>query len=107
MDELPVRQPDHHDEDAPLAREDSSWFARQLGEEWQAEEPGIYRYVGPTRSLSAPVPPTDDLRDALAPRGRHRPEFDRDEAAAPQEPTGTAVMSHPSHDGGRVRPESP
>ena len=35
--------------DAPLAR-DSTWFVQQLGEEWQAEEPGIYRYVGPSAS---------------------------------------------------------
>jgi hypothetical protein len=37
---------DQHDDDAPSARDPSSWFAQQLGEEWQAEEPGIYRHVG-------------------------------------------------------------
>lgn len=48
MNDLPV-QPDSHrqDEDAPLARDESTWFARELGQEWQAEEPGIYRHVGP------------------------------------------------------------
>jgi hypothetical protein len=35
----------HHE--APSARDQSTWFAQQLGEEWQAEEPGIYRHVGP------------------------------------------------------------
>lgn len=52
MDELPVRRPEEQDEDAPLARDDSSWFAQQLGEEWRAEEPGIYRFVGPKSGSS-------------------------------------------------------
>lgn len=38
---------DERDADEPLARDDSTWFARQLGAEWQPDEPGIYRYVGP------------------------------------------------------------
>jgi len=46
--------PDHRgtagqDSDAPLARDA---FARFLGDGWQAEEPGIYRFVGPTSSGS-------------------------------------------------------
>jgi hypothetical protein len=32
------------DEDAPLAREDETWFARELGDDWLIEEPGIYRH---------------------------------------------------------------
>jgi hypothetical protein len=35
-----------HDSDAPLTREGSYLFARELGDGWRAEEPGIYRYVG-------------------------------------------------------------
>ena len=47
MDELPVqRDTEEQDEDAPLARDDSSWFAQQLGDEWRPDEPGIYRFVG-------------------------------------------------------------
>ena len=50
MDELPVqRDTDEQDADAPLVRDDSSWFARQLGDEWRPEEPGIYRFVGNAR----------------------------------------------------------
>ena len=48
MDQLPAEQrSDEQDADAPLARDESKWFAKQLGEEWEAEEPGIYRHVGP------------------------------------------------------------
>jgi hypothetical protein len=51
MDEPPVsRNRAGKDADAPLGRDDSDWFWRQLGEEWQPEEPGIYRFVGPTSS---------------------------------------------------------
>jgi len=50
MHESDRRDAPEHDADAPLAR---SAFARQLGDEWQPEEPGIYRYVGPARSGSA------------------------------------------------------
>ena len=47
MDESPVqRDPEKHDADAPLARDQTSWYARELSEEWQLVEPGIYRYVG-------------------------------------------------------------
>ena len=48
MADVPPTQ-DHaqHDADAALARDP---FARRLGEEWQAEEPGIYRFVGSTKS---------------------------------------------------------
>ncbi len=50
MDESPVYQDSgEQDADAPLARDP---FARELGEGWAPEEPGIYRYVGPTRSGS-------------------------------------------------------
>jgi hypothetical protein len=35
------------DADAPLTRD---VYARHLGHEWLPEEPGIYRFVGPTRS---------------------------------------------------------
>jgi hypothetical protein len=50
MDDSPVQpEPDRQDEDAPLARDESNWFARELGEDWEAEEPGIYRHVGPGR----------------------------------------------------------
>ena len=48
MDELPPeRDAAEQDADAPLARD---WFARELGDEWEPEEPGIYRFVGPARS---------------------------------------------------------
>jgi hypothetical protein len=47
MDEFPVqRDTEEQDADAPLVRDDSSWFAQQLGDEWRPEEPGIYRFVG-------------------------------------------------------------
>ena len=50
MDELlPERDAAEEDADAPLARD---WFARELGDEWQPVEPGIYRFVGPARSGS-------------------------------------------------------
>jgi hypothetical protein len=53
MDDSPVQpKPGRQDEDAPLARDESTWFARELGEEWEAEEPGIYRHVGPDRPFS-------------------------------------------------------
>ena len=51
MDEPPVSRRRSEDADAPLAR-DSDWFAAALGEEWQSQEPGIYRFVGTTRSSS-------------------------------------------------------
>jgi hypothetical protein len=45
-----------HDADAPLVRERSYLWARELGDDWREEEPGIYRrYVG-----------------------HHRPEYDLD-----------------------------
>jgi hypothetical protein len=45
MHELPVyRDAAERDADAPLARDR---FALELGEGWQPEEPGIYRFVGP------------------------------------------------------------
>ena len=47
---------DQQDDDAPLARDRSTWFAQQLGEHWQADEPGIYRYVGP-ESVDGPAAP--------------------------------------------------
>jgi hypothetical protein len=48
MDELPAeRDAAEQDADAPLARDR---FARELGDEWQVEKPGIYRFVGPARS---------------------------------------------------------
>jgi hypothetical protein len=40
------------DADAPLGRDDSDWFRRQLGEAWEPEEPGIYRFVGHPSSSS-------------------------------------------------------
>lgn len=50
MDESPAeRNTPEQDADAPLARD---FFARELGDEWQPEEPGIYRFVGPARSHS-------------------------------------------------------
>ena len=48
----------NHDADASSTRE-SSYFARELGDEWQAEEPGIYRHVA-----------------------HHKPEFDLDQHPA-------------------------
>jgi hypothetical protein len=39
---------DARDADDPLTRDDSTWFARQLGDDWRPDEPGIYRYVGPS-----------------------------------------------------------
>lgn len=35
------------DADAPIVRDP---YARELGDEWQREQPGIYRYLGPARS---------------------------------------------------------
>lgn len=53
LDELSLqRNPDKHDADAPLARDQATWFARELSEEWQAVEPGIYRYVGGAEATS-------------------------------------------------------
>ena len=55
MDELPAsRGGTGRDADAPLGRDDSDWFSRQLGEDWQPEEPGIYRFVGHTRLSADP-----------------------------------------------------
>ena len=51
MDELPVQQRSKQDTDGALTREES-WFQRQLGDEWRPQEPGIYRFVGPSRSGS-------------------------------------------------------
>jgi hypothetical protein len=48
LHELRPAESDHSDGDAPLARDTSTWFAQQLGEEWQVLEPGIYRHVSPT-----------------------------------------------------------
>ena len=36
---------DELDSDEPLTRDDS-WFARNLGEQWEAVERGIYHFVG-------------------------------------------------------------
>lgn len=45
MDHVPPgRDAVNQDVDAPLSRDP---FARQLGDEWQPDEPGIYRFVGP------------------------------------------------------------
>jgi hypothetical protein len=86
MDELPVQQgSEEQDEDAALVRDDSSWFARQLGQEWESDEPGIYRFVGPAASLSDGVRPTEELLDALAPGERNRPQHDADEDPATQQ----------------------
>ena len=50
MDRSPAeRHIPEQDADAPMARD---FFARELGDEWQPEEPGIYRFVGPARSGS-------------------------------------------------------
>ena len=50
MDELPPeRDAEEQDAKAGLARDR---FAQELGDEWEPEEPGIYRFVGPTRSGS-------------------------------------------------------
>jgi hypothetical protein len=44
MDELPAaHETAGQDADAPLARDR---FARELGDAWEREEPGIYRFVG-------------------------------------------------------------
>lgn len=52
-DDSPVKpESDRQDEDAPLARDEPDWFARELGAEWAAEEPGIYRHVGPDRPFA-------------------------------------------------------
>ena len=53
MNEVPGERADKHDADAPLAHEQSSWFARELSEDWEELEPGIFRYVGPRVSDSA------------------------------------------------------
>lgn len=56
------------DDDAPLARD--LWFAQQLGEEWQEEEPGIYRYLGSRRAdaggRSATAEPVDAVIEVEA-----------------------------------------
>ena len=56
------------------AREDlddarGEWFARQLGERWQPDGEGIYRYVDdlPDPPEGAGPPERDDLVDALDP----------------------------------------
>lgn len=63
-----------HDSDAPLTRDDSDWFARELGAGWQPVEPGIYRFVGEESRetpASSGLTPGGDLGDALAPRRSH------------------------------------
>jgi hypothetical protein len=73
MDELPMtRDGSRQDTDAPLARDDSEWFLQQLGEEWQPEEPGIYRFVG------RPKPASESLE--------RRPPDHADERQATREP---------------------
>ena len=44
--ELPAQRDHEEQEGTPLACERSGLFAQQLGQEWRAEEPGIYRFVG-------------------------------------------------------------
>ena len=47
MDEVSAqRDPENDDADERLARDPASWFARELSDEWQSVEPGIYRHVG-------------------------------------------------------------
>ena len=61
MNEPPVsHESSENDADAPLGRDDSDWFSRQLGEEWQPEEPGIYRYVGHPSPSEAWASSVDD-----------------------------------------------
>jgi hypothetical protein len=51
MDEsLVQRDPEKQDADAPLTRDQASWYARALGEEWESVEPGIYRHLGAAAS---------------------------------------------------------
>jgi hypothetical protein len=52
MNELPDERAEKHDADAALTRENTSWLARELSEEWQEVEPGIFHHVGPQRSDS-------------------------------------------------------
>ncbi len=82
MNELPV-QPgsEEQDEDAHLRRE-TGYYAQQLGDEWEAVEPGIYRFVGRSTPPSEAIERSEDLGDALAPRTRHKPEYDLDEHPA-------------------------
>jgi hypothetical protein len=48
MDELPAeRTAAEQDADTPLTRDR---FAEELGDAWQTEEPGIYRFVGGSES---------------------------------------------------------
>ena len=59
------RGSEEQDEDAAITRDNrSTWFAQQLGEEWQAEEPGIYRRVG--LGTERDVPPADVGLTAVA-----------------------------------------
>ena len=67
------------DADASLTRDNSYPFARQLGEDWQEEEPGIYRLRADPRQ------PSEDARGSLASRVRDRPQNGATEAPAKQE----------------------
>lgn len=63
--EPPLRREDEgQDEGADRARE--HWFARQLGEQWQSEGDGIYRFVAQTNPSEA-RPPSDVARSAESP----------------------------------------
>jgi hypothetical protein len=87
MTELRGERADKHDADAPLTRESTSWFARELNEEWQEVEPGIFRHVGPRRldnhetSQANAVPEVELLKrkglkrvtDTLLDKGRRSP----------------------------------
>jgi hypothetical protein len=62
------------------AREDldearGEWFARQLGERWQPDGDGIYRYVDDLPDASDGTEPLgpDELVDALDPSRREEP----------------------------------
>jgi hypothetical protein len=58
------RETAERDVHAQPARQDSYWFGRQLGDEWQEEEPGIYRFVGTGRAPQ-PAAPTEESGDSL------------------------------------------
>jgi hypothetical protein len=68
---------------ARRARED--WFGRELGEEWETDGDGVYRYVG------APEPRRPDPATALDEALRNAAEALRDGAEEPasEHPTST------------------
>ena len=52
---------------AARRRDRDDWFARQLGDEWQAAEPGVYRRATSQQPTEEPAP-TESLDESMLER---------------------------------------